>query len=66
MYSRKSRRTKSVPVNIFFVLDCATVFGIAKKKKKKKKKTVFSIEHKCVLNVIIFCKLLFHFILPLP
>lgn len=34
MYSRKSRRTKSVPVNIFFVLDCATVFGIAKKKKK--------------------------------
>lgn len=35
MYSRTSRRTKSVPVNIFFVLDCATVFGIAKKKKKK-------------------------------
>ena len=41
MYSRKSRRTKSVPVNIFFVLDCATVFGIAKKKKKKKKKDSF-------------------------
>lgn len=63
MYSRKSRRTKSVPVNIFFVLDCATVFGIAKKKKKK---TVLSIEQKCVLTEIIFCKLLFHFILPLP
>lgn len=62
MYSRKSRRTKSVPVNIFFVLDCATVFGIA----KKKKKTVLSIEQKCVLTEIIFCKLLFHFILPLP
>lgn len=61
MYSRKSRRTKSVPVNIFFVLDCATVFGIA-----KKKKTVLSIEQKCVLTEIIFCKLLFHFILPLP
>ena len=64
MYSRTSRRTKSVPVNIFFVLDCATVFGIAKKRKKKK--TVLSIEQKCVLNEIIFCKLLFHFILPLP
>lgn len=61
MYSRKNRRTKCVPVNIFFVSVrlCNTVFKIA----KKKSLIVLSIEQKCVLAKINFCTLFNYFIL---
>lgn len=63
MCSRKNR-TKSVPVKIFFVivrLYSTVRFGIAKKKKKRL--IVLSIEKKCVLAKIIFCKLFNYLIL---
>lgn len=64
MCSRKNT-TKSVPVNIFFVLVrlCSTVrFRI----KKNKRLIVLSIEKKCVLAKIIFCKLFISFYNPFP
>lgn len=65
MCSRKNRRTKCVPVNIFFVLVrlCNTVFKIAKKKKNTKKVDSFVNRIECVLAKINFCTLFNYFIL---
>lgn len=63
MCSRKNRRTKSVPVNIFFVLVRLRDTVSVRNCKKKKKLTVLSIEQKCVLAKIIFCKLFNYFVL---